>query len=198
VAQVKEITGEIDTRLCGIITKLEVRLSQKDKTPWARVTLEDLTGSLEVLVFQPLYGDLPRPLDVGEIVVISGSLDRRDDQPKLRAVQVLWLPEAHEQLLRELVLHLPLEDWLDPARWAQLRELVMDAPGPVKLRLVCSRANGGGERSRVELAPADHYGVVWTSEFKAHLEAFLGGARYELRATTQIARQKKKSWQQRG
>ena len=42
----------------------------------------------------------------------------------------------------------------------------MDAPGPVKLRLVCSRANGGGARQQIELAPADHYGVVWTPDFK--------------------------------
>jgi hypothetical protein len=116
----------------------------------------------------------------------------------LRAAQVLWLPEAHEQLLRELVLHLALEDWAEPSRWEALRELVMDAPGPVKLRLVCSRLNGGGERSRVTLAPADHYGVVWTPEFKARLEASLAGARYELRATPQIARQKKKPWERRG
>jgi len=49
----------------------------------------------------------------------------------------------------------------------------------------------------VELAPADHYGVVWTPEFTTRLTKFLGDARYELRATTQIARQKKQRWQQR-
>jgi hypothetical protein len=92
---------------------------------------------------------------------------------------------------------LPLEEWGDPARWEALRELVMDAPGPIKLRLVCSRLNGGRERSRVELAAADHYGVVWTPEFKARLVTSLGGARYELRATTQITRQKKKPWERR-
>lgn len=198
VAQLREIPGDVDTRLCGLVTKVEVRLSQKDKTPWARLVLEDLTGSIEVLVFQPLYGELSRPLNVGDVLVISGSLNRRDDQPAVRAAQVLWIPEACEQLLRELVLHLPLEDWLDPARWTALRELVMDAPGPVKLRLVCSRAHGGGERSSVELAPADHYGVAWTPEFKARMEIFLGGARYELRATNQIARQKRKVWERRG
>jgi hypothetical protein len=136
-------------------------------------------------------------VNTGDVLVISGSLDRRDDQPKIRAVQVLWLPEAHEQLLRELVLHLPLEDWLDAKRWSALRELVMDAPGPVKLRLVCSKINGGGERSSVELAPADHYGVSWNPEFTKRLSKFLGGAHYELRASQQIARQKKQRWQQR-
>jgi DNA polymerase-3 subunit alpha len=198
VAQLKETPDEIDTRVCGLVTKVEVRNTQKDKKPWARVTFEDLTGAIEVLIFPDTYTALPRPLNVGDVLVVSGSLNRRDDQPALRAAQVLWLPEAHEQLLRELVLHLPLEDWAEPSRWEALRELVMDAPGPVKLRLVCSRMNGGGERSRVTLAPADHYGVVWTPEFKARLEASLAGARYELHATPQIARQKKKSWERRG
>jgi DNA polymerase-3 subunit alpha len=193
IAQLRETAEEIDTRLCGLVTKVEVRTTQKDKKPWARVTFEDLTGALEVLVFPDTYAALPRAITVGEVLVISGQLDRRDDAPKLRAVQVLSLPEAAEQLLRELVLHLTLEDWADSARWTQLRELVMDAPGPVKLRLVCSRAGGGS----IELAPADHYGVTWTPDLKTKLESFLFGATYELRANPQIARQKRKAWQQR-
>ncbi len=195
LAQLKEIPDEIDTRVCGLITKVEVRVTKESKKPWARVTLEDQTGAMEAMVFPDNYAALPRPLGVGDVVVISAQLDRRDEAPKLKVAQVLWLPEAHEQLLRELVLHLPVEEWLDPERWAQLRELVMDAPGPVKLRLVCSKLNGGGERSRIELAPADHYGVAWTSEFKNRVENFLGGAKYELRADPRVARQKRKSWQ---
>jgi DNA polymerase-3 subunit alpha len=194
VAQLKDTAEEIETRVCGLIGKVEVRTTQRDKKPWARVTFEDLTGSFEVLVFPDNYAALARPLNVGDVVVITGQLDRRDDQPKLRASQILWLQEAHDQLLRELVLHLPLEDWLDPARWTQLRELVMDEPGPVKLRLVCSRAAA----SRIELAPADHYGVAWTAPFRARLEKFLGSAGYELRATPQLARApRRKSWPQR-
>ncbi|MCE0484621.1 MAG: DNA polymerase III subunit alpha [Methylacidiphilales bacterium] len=196
VAQLKEVLEEIETRICGLVTKVEVRTTQKDKKPWARVTFEDLTGSFEVLVFPDTYAALPRPISVGDVVVISGTLDRRDDQPKFRAVQILWLPEAHEQLLRELALHLPLEDWLEPTRWSELRELVMDAPGPVKLRLVCSRGTGE-EKASVELAPADHYGITWTPEFRTRLESFLKGSRYELRATMQIARQKPKRWQRK-
>ena len=196
VVRLLGIQDEIDTRVCGLITKVDIRTTQKDKKPWARVTFEDLTGALEVLVFPDNYAALPRPLNAGDVVVIGGQLDRRDDQPKLRASQVLWLPEAHEQLLRELVLHLPLEDWLDAGRWAQLRELVMDAPGPIKLRLVCSRRAEAGP-AQIELAPADHYGVAWTPEFRRKLEAFLKGARYELRATTQITRPRRKTWPQK-
>jgi DNA polymerase-3 subunit alpha len=197
VVQLKEIAEEIDTRLCGLISKVEVRTTQRDKKPWARVTFEDLTGALEVLVFPENYAALPRPLAVGDVIVVTGQLDRRDDQPKLRVSQVLWLPEAHEQLLRELVLHLPLEDWLEQERWAQLRELVMDEPGPVKLRLVCSRA-AAAQAAQIELAPADHYGIAWTPKFKTRMEDFLRGARYELRASSQLVRAKRKSWQQRG
>jgi DNA polymerase III subunit alpha len=193
VAQLREIEQEVDTRLCGLITKVEVRVTQKDKKPWARVTFEDLTGSIEVLVFPDTYSALPQALAVGDVMIICGQLDRRDDAPKLRATQLLTLGEACDQLLTGLVLRLPLDDWLDPARWAHLRELVMDAPGPVKLRLVCSRASG----EEIELAPADHYGVMWTAELRGKLEAFLGGATYELRAKQQIVRAKRKTWPQR-
>jgi DNA polymerase III subunit alpha len=196
VAQLKETEGEIDTRVCGLVSKVEVRTTQRDKKPWARVTFEDLTGALEVLVFPDNYAALSRPLNAGDIVVITGQLDRRDDQPKLRASQILWLQEAHDQLLRELVLNISLEDWLDAGRWTQLRELVMDEPGPVKLRLMCSRA-ASPEAGRIELAPADHYGVAWTPMFRLRLEKFLGGARYELRANPQLARARRKSWPQR-
>ena len=197
VGELKESADEIDARLCGLVTKVDVRTTKEGKKPWARVVIEDLTGSIEVLVFPDTYAALPRPINAGDVVVVSGSLSRRDDQPAFRAAQVLWLHEAYEQLLQELVLHLQIEDWVAPTRWADLRELVMDAPGPVKLRIVCYRANGS-EREQIELAPANHYGVAWTPEFKTRMETFLGGARYELHANPQIARQKRKPWERRG
>ncbi len=197
IAQLKEMTDEIDTRLCGLVTKVEVRTTKETKKPWAKVNFEDQTGGIEVLVFPDNYAALPRPISVGEVLIVSGQVSRRDEQPSLRSSQVLWLTEAYDQLLRELVLHLPIEDWFAPERWTQLRELVMDSPGPLKLRLVCSKPNGNA-RSSVELAPADHYGVAWTPEFKSRLEGFLQGSRYELRASTAIVREKKKRWQQRG
>jgi DNA polymerase-3 subunit alpha len=197
VGELKESTEEIDARLCGLVTKVEVRVTKEGKKPWARVTIEDLTGSMEALVFPDTYGALPRPINTGDVVIISGQLSRRDDQPAFRAAQVLWLQEAYEQLLQELVLDIRLEDWAETTRWNDLRELVMDAPGPVKLRLLCSKQNGGGHRHTVELAPADHYGVTWTPEFRARVETFLGGPRYELRANRQIARQKRRQWERR-
>jgi DNA polymerase-3 subunit alpha len=193
VAQLRAIEQEIDTRLCGLVTKVDVRVAKESKKPWARVTLEDLTGAIEVLVFSDAYAALPRALAVGDVMVISGQLDRRDEAPKLRPSQILSLGEACDQLLTALVLRLPLDDWLDPARWTQLRELVMDAPGPVKLRLVCSREGW----KEIELAPADHYGVMWSGELRARLESFLGNATYELRANRQVVRAKRKPWQQR-
>jgi DNA polymerase-3 subunit alpha len=195
VAQLRELGDGLDTRVCGLVSKVEVRMTKETKKPWARLVFEDLSGSsMEVMLFPDAYAALTRSVAAGDVVVISGSLDRRDDIPKLKAAQVLSLAEAYEQLLQQVVLHLPLEDWLDPSRWTGLRELVMDAPGPVKLRLVCSR----GDRERVELAPADHYGVAWTPEFRGRMETYLGGARYELRANPAIVRAKRRSWERRG
>ena len=193
VAQLREFEQEVETRICGLVTKVEVRVTKEGKKPWARTTIEDLTGAMEVLVFPDTYAALPQAITVGDVLVVSGQLDRRDEAPKLRPSQLLSLGEACDQLLTELVLRLPLDDWLDPARWTQLRELVMDTPGPVKLRLVCSRASG----EEIELAPADHYGVTWSGGLRTKLENFLGGPAYELRAKTQVFRPRRKTWPQR-
>ena len=55
------------------------------------MTFEDLTGAMEVLVFPDTYAALPQALNAGDVMVISGQLDRRDEQPKLRATQLLSL-----------------------------------------------------------------------------------------------------------
>ena len=92
-----------------------------------------------MLVFPDTYAALPQALRSAMSWSSTASSTAATTRPSFAP------PSSHarrglRQLLRELVLRLPLDDWLDPERWAHLRELVMDAPGPVKLRLVCSRA----------------------------------------------------------
>jgi len=151
---------------------------------------------MEVLVFSEAYAALSRPLGVGEVVVIVGQIDRRDDQPKLRATQSSGCRRPTNNFCANWFCTFRWRSGSIPraghscGNWSWMRRTGEAAAGLLA-------PNGGGARSSVELAPADHYGVTWTAEFKTRFETFLGGASYELRATTQIARPKRKSWSQR-
>jgi len=110
---------------------------------------------------------------------------------------VLWLPEAYEQLLRELVLHCRWKIGSSPHAGTQCGSWSWTRPAGEAAS--CLFAGQWRRRAfQLELAPADHYGVALTPEFKTRLETFLGGrALRNWRATTPIARQKRKSWERR-
>ena len=170
VEQMKEESSHVrDVRLCGLVSRVEIRISQKDKRPWAKVLFEDRTGEMEVLFFADSYAALSRAPIVGEVAIITGEVDRRDEQPKVRGNTLQPLNTACEMLLHELRLNLPFENWREPKRWDDLRELLMDAPGPVKLRILCTTEDG----KKCEFLPAMHYGVTWTTAFKKKLTQFL-------------------------
>ena len=60
----------------------------KQGSPWAAATLEDLEGAIEVLFFPATY-QACRSLVIDDgIVVVKGRLDRREEVPKLVAMEV--------------------------------------------------------------------------------------------------------------
>jgi len=190
--QVGELDPDADTRIAGLLTKMEVRLSQKDKRPWARITLEDLTGNIEVLVFPDTYADLSRTFAVGEVVVIAGQVDRKEDTPKIRASAMYALEEARDQFYRGVVLNVPLADW-SSQRWHDLQEFVFSHPGSSRLHFRCQDPSG----ATVELETAASYNVGISSDFCRELKEFLGQQSFQLIASRQVAKQKPRKWMAR-
>ncbi len=74
-------------RICGLITGVQRKLSRKGDT-WATVTLEDLEGALDVLVFPGAYQLAAPALVPDTIVVIKGRVRRSDDGVEITALEV--------------------------------------------------------------------------------------------------------------
>ncbi|MBV9951070.1 MAG: DNA polymerase III subunit alpha [Acidimicrobiia bacterium] len=75
-------------KLCGgVITALNRRWTRKGDL-MAAFVLEDLQGSIEVMVFPKAMSEVGHKLADDAIVVVKGRIDRRDDQPKLIAMEV--------------------------------------------------------------------------------------------------------------
>ena len=74
-------------RICGLITGVQRKLSRKGDT-WATVTVEDLEGALDVLVFPGAYQLAAPALVPDTVVVIKGRLRRTDDGLDVTALEV--------------------------------------------------------------------------------------------------------------
>src|SRR5690606_25095317 len=73
--------------LAGLISTVDRRYSKAGK-PWAKITLEDMTGSVEVLFFGEVYQTYSSMLIEDQVAVVRGRVRKRDDSVELQAIEV--------------------------------------------------------------------------------------------------------------
>jgi DNA polymerase-3 subunit alpha len=122
-------------RLAGVVTAMEVRLTQKDKKPYARVMLEDKTGRMEVMIFPDLYREAGISLKVGSPLVVGGSVDTdAEERVRLRTSECITLEAAMAKLVTHVYL-LPTKEDLAGEKMAKVKEIVEAHSGEVPVRL---------------------------------------------------------------
>jgi DNA polymerase-3 subunit alpha len=152
--------GQVLT-LAGILSGVQRRITKQGK-PWASATLEDLEGAVEVLFFPNTYELVGQYLAEDAIVVVKGRVDRRDDQPRLMAMD-LSLPDISKaDEVRPVVLALP-PSRCTPPMVQRLVEVLSSHPGPAEVHL---RVN----RHVLRVTPR----VAYTPALMADLKALLG------------------------
>ena len=96
------------TRLGGIISKVQPKTTKQGK-PMAIATLEDLDGSVEVLVFPDAYAKCSMHLKVDAAVFVCGTVNLREDKPKIFADQILPLDDVPRRFTKAVHIRLPAE-----------------------------------------------------------------------------------------
>ena len=90
-----------EVKVCGIVAGLK-ELTTKKGDRMAFVTLEDLTGFVEMVVFPEPYMASIELLKSEEPLLVSGTLDVGEETVKLMANEVLALREVQERLTRRV------------------------------------------------------------------------------------------------
>jgi DNA polymerase III subunit alpha len=152
----------------GIVSSLK-QVTTKRGEPMVFVTLDDLTGSAEVVVFNSTYATARELLEADRILVVKGRVDHKQaGETKLVASEV----SAFESALVRREVRLRIDARQAPAGLIrELAALVSDYPGdaPVYLALETSL----GERT---LALGSGYRVKPEADFFAEVRALLGEA----------------------
>ncbi|GGH56533.1 DNA-directed DNA polymerase [Rothia aerolata] len=79
--------------VAGMITSVSRRVAKASGNPYARVELEDRTGSIEVMFFGRAYEPIAPVLSEDLICTIKGRLQRRDDGSVTISAQELNVPD---------------------------------------------------------------------------------------------------------
>ena len=82
----------------GIVTAVK-RKATKNNTMMAFVTLEDLYGSMELLVFPKIYSEYTGLLTEDSVIVVKGRLSlREDDTPKILPDSIFSIEDTATEL----------------------------------------------------------------------------------------------------
>lgn len=141
--KLKDINERMDNssvHVAGIITKYKKTITKKND-PMAFFTLEDRSGSIEVLVFPKVMPAAVPYLDSDGVIRVAGKISYKDGEAKLIANEIKDLPndELYAMAINELekqkqlTIHLP--DIKNQATLHQIKQLLEANPGQAQVFL---------------------------------------------------------------
>ncbi|MBQ7739921.1 MAG: DNA polymerase III subunit alpha [Eubacterium sp.] len=81
-------------KLCGIITHITVKQTRTNKENMAFVTLEDLYGTIEVILFPKTFTRFASLIREGNVIVVSGTLSIEVEQDSKILVNTVYTPSS--------------------------------------------------------------------------------------------------------
>jgi len=167
-AGITELSDGKEVRLCGIIAAVKPMLTKKGDR-MAYVTLEDLQGTVEVIVFPDLFktvGDLIAP---ERLIRVTGTIDRGDKGTKIRGTKVEPLADVQTQTIKRIHIRLAARPEVKD-QLPRLLDVFKRHPGATAVSLTF-RTDGTLE---ADTAPLPHLTVSATEHFVADVEEVLG------------------------
>ena len=122
--------------ICGLVTSVQRKITKRGDA-WAMVTLEDLDGVIDVLLFQNAYQLASTLLVEDAVVTVKGRLNRSKDQPELVGLEVTAPDLAGARSggsAGPVEISLPSTRCTGPVV-EQLKDVLGTHPGPAEVRL---------------------------------------------------------------
>jgi DNA polymerase-3 subunit alpha len=170
IAELTERADKNEVRISGIVATLKELLTKKgDRMGFA--TLEDLTGSVEVIAFPEVYAQNIELLKGEEPLLVTGTVDMGEKGAKLIATDVVLLSDYHER--ETSVVHLTLSTTgLDLVQLKSLKGVLDRHTGSCK---VLMHFNAPTQFNATVCLP-DNYTVAGNDDLAVDIKNLLGYA----------------------
>jgi DNA polymerase-3 subunit alpha len=169
LAAVKASTGK-DENICaaGLITNVRVLKSKRGEM-YAQGTLEDMLGSVEMIVFPEAYRKLGDKVKLEVPVLVRGGLRVEEGvNPKLTANEIIPIEDAKVPLPRSLRIRIPLEA-ASEATVDELHDLFRQRKGEARVLFDVER-----QGDFMVVMEAEGYNVLPDRNFLARVEELCG------------------------
>jgi DNA polymerase-3 subunit alpha len=167
------------TRIGGIVSKLQPKLTKQGKA-MAVMTIEDLDGPVEVLVFPEAYAKCAAHLKADAAVFVTGSVNLREDKPKIYADRIMPLTDVPKNFTKAMHIRLSAATTSE-AVLDRVREVLRAGKGNVPVMFCFIYPDG----KLVFLEAGEHFSVTPTEKLVQDLEAIIGEETVWLKVDTE-------------
>lgn len=156
-------------KVVGVVESFKQKRTKKgDKM--AVIQFEDLTGSVEAVIFPEAFNRFSNLLATDEPLVLSGTLELSENSVKIIANDLATLSSARQSAIKALELILK-EDQANSDILTELRSLVFRNPGDSRLILRVERSPS----ESIVISAHSRFSVLPSRELISEIEAATGG-----------------------
>ncbi len=132
-SELSERTDKEQVKVCGIVSGIKELMTKKGDR-MAFVSLEDLSGSVEVIVFPEVYAAAMDLLKGEDPILVSGELDIGEEACKILANEVALLKDVKETMAQRVHIRLSTPG-LEEIKLRQLKGLIQRYRGNCDVQL---------------------------------------------------------------
>ncbi len=176
------------TRIGGLIAAAQHGVSKKSGKPYSMVTLEDLEGSVQILVMNENYDKFRMLLELNKAIMVIGEVNTGEDKPKMFPQEIFPLEDAPKKFTKQVHFRLHTAH-LKPESMETVREVVAAHPGKCPL-MFCFRYPTG---QTVFVEPHERFAVMPSRELQTAVNKAFGEDTYYVKVDTTLP-EKQNRW----
>jgi len=179
IASLSNLEDRASFKIAGALVQIDKKFTRREGKPFAVVWVEDLSGTLEVVLWNEIYMKVADALAPGRVVEIRGTLDKRDDAVRATAENVTTLArekangtaasEGRTSASQQPVVLLQFSPAATSNELREVREILTSSPGRRPVQLLFDRASGNSLR----LDAGSDFCVDLTSDIESKLSRWL-------------------------
>jgi DNA polymerase-3 subunit alpha len=187
-SKLAELPNRSLTRIGGLIAAAQHGVSKKSGKPYSMVTLEDLEGSVQILVMNENYDKFRSLLELNKAIMVVGEVNTGEDKPKIFPQEMFPLEDAPKKYTKQVHFRLQTAH-LQPESMNAVMEIVAAHPGRCPL-MFCFRYPTG---QTVFVQPHERYGVLPSRELQSAVDEKFGADTYYVKVDLSLP-EKQNRW----
>ena len=173
----------------GGLVKAIKNIFTKKGDKMAFVTIEDMDGELDVVVFPKVYEQVIRHLVADKIIIVAGNVNHKDEEITILADAIMDVPEAVEKLTERVTVKLTSLG-MTTEIISKLKTIIRTHKGDVPVSFYLERPKTYG----VFINAGEDYKVKPDFDFYKEIDDLIGKGRYEIKAKAYEHKEQKPSF----